>query len=159
MTLEVRIEGINELTKHLDGISVMTRGKAGQTALRNAAKVIAAQIESNARRIDDPATPESIPVNVAIRQSTRFKKATGDLKFRIGIQGGAQTPDSDEEERKNAGPGGATFYWRMLEFGTSRARARPFVRPAVRQKAQEALNTFVREYNKSLDRFLKRGIT
>ncbi|MNN92971.1 hypothetical protein D3C81_2113340 [compost metagenome] len=53
-------------------------------------------------------------------------------------------------------PGGDTWYWRMLEFGTSRMAARPFLRPVADQAGQKAVDTFARHFNQALDRALRK---
>ncbi|MNE79587.1 hypothetical protein D3C80_1760880 [compost metagenome] len=49
------------------------------------------------------------------------------------------------------------WYWRLLEFGTERIRATPFMRPALTESIAEVTNTFVSEYDKSIDRAIKRA--
>lgn len=154
MTVEIRIEGVDELVKRLESISVETRGKAGRTALRKAANVIRDQARANAARLDDPATKESIADNIFASFSTKQFRRTGDLMMRVGVRGGAKSKAQNE-----GNPGGDTFYWRFLEFGTARTAAKPFLWPAALLSANRSLETFAKEFNKSLDRFAKRGIT
>lgn len=91
--------------------------------------------------------------------------------FRVGVLGGARQYATTRENvrRGRAGqfystggdtgnPGGDTFHWRFLEFGTERAAAKPFMRPAIGQAGQQAVNTFISEYQKSLDRAIRRAM-
>jgi HK97 gp10 family phage protein len=52
-------------------------------------------------------------------------------------------------------PGGDTFYFRFLEFGTSKMAARPFIRPALSQNAQRATDVVVESLNKEIDKAIK----
>ncbi len=68
-------------------------------------------------------TDESIAKNIATRVSTRKFKSQGTIKGRVGVRGGAKNDGS-------AGTFGDTWYWRLLEFGTSKMTAKPMLRPA-----------------------------
>ncbi|HEL8103645.1 TPA: hypothetical protein U0A68_004974, partial [Escherichia coli] len=53
-------------------------------------------------------------------------------------------------------PGGDTWYWRFLEFGTEHVAARPFMRPAMNGADAEVVSTFARELEKAVDRAIRR---
>ncbi len=144
--------------------------KGGRFALRKAAQVIQRQAIENARRVDDPATAESIEKNIAVRWSGRRFKRTGDLMFRVGVLGGARQYANTKQNRRvgrvgntyatsgdKSNPGGDTWYWRFLEFGTARTRAQPFLRPAAQEAAGKAVDEFVTQYNKAIERALRRA--
>lgn len=154
MSIEVGVSvtGLPELVAKLDGLKEETQRKGGRFALRKAAQVIRDQAKVNARAIDDPNSPESIADNIVERFSPRRFKRTGDLMFRVGVMGGARPVSGDM-----ALPGGNTTHWRMVELGTSSARAQPFMRPAGEQAAQQATDVFIREYNKAIDRALRKA--
>ena len=148
--IEYKWEGLEPLLAKLKSVSDDAKYKGGRFALRKAANVIAAKVKENAQRVDDPATPDSIPVNATVRWSSRIFRSTGDLGFRVGIQGGAR-------KGNKAGPGGATYYWRFLEFGTQHMQAKPFFRTALSDNTDKAKDTFVTEYIKAIDRAIKRA--
>ena len=50
-----------------------------------------------------------------------------------------------------------TPHWRLLEFGTENMAAVPFMRPALANSISEVTNTFVTEYEKSIDRAIRRA--
>lgn len=43
------------------------------------------------------------------------------------------------------------FYWRFVEFGTSKMRARPFLRPAFDNNKDAINDTFIRVLSKGID--------
>jgi len=45
----------------------------------------------------------------------------------------------------------------LLEFGTEKMAAVPFMRPALANSISEVTNTFVTEYEKSIDRAIRRA--
>lgn len=177
--VQFKVDGLDALVVKLDGLSYDLKRKGGRFALRKAAQVVREAARANALRIDDPETSEVIAKNIVERWNGRVFKRSQDLGFRIGVLGGARATLTDKARRKTerrrerlgqrsldslgemagagkANPGGDTWYWRFLEFGTERARAQPFLRPAMEQNIQAATDTFVREYDKAIDRALKR---
>lgn len=157
------MQGIGEVLGKLKAVTETTKYKGGRTALRKAAALIQAKVKEAAIAIDDPNSPEKIYINVDVRFSPKRFKATGDLGFRVGIAGGArQYANTAENVRKRRvgkeyATGGETWYWRLIEFGTEKMAARPFMRPALEQNIDQATDLFMREYNKVLDRAIKKG--
>lgn len=150
--VEYKLTGVDELLGKLESITDDMKRKGGRAALRKAANVIANRAKANARRLDDPETGRSIADNIAVRWNGREFKRTGNLGFRIGVLHGAvlkRHPD----KAKNA----PTPHWRLLEFGTENMRAQPIMRPAAENGAEEAMNAFVEEYGKSIDRAIARA--
>lgn len=150
--VEYKLTGVDELLGKLESITDDMKRKGGRAALRKAANVIANRAKANARRLDDPETGRSIADNIAVRWNGREFKRNGNLGFRIGVLHGAvlkRHPD----KAKNA----PTPHWRLLEFGTENIRAQPIMRPAAENGAEEAMNTFVDEYGKSIDRAIARA--
>jgi len=152
MDIQIDMQGLQALTAKLQTLKQETRYKGGRTAGRKAANVIAAAAKLRAAHIDDPKTAENIIKNIAVRWNNRLFKKTGDLGFRIGVRGGAES-----KKENDTNPGKDTWYWRLVEFGTVKTRAKPFMRPALQESAQEATNTFISEYQKALDRAIKRA--
>lgn len=159
MSVEYKVTGMEELTAKLKTVRSDMQRKGGRYALRKAAQVLRDQARMNAARVDDPRTPEDIAKNVVERWDSRTFKKTGNLGFRVGVLGGAKGDAKASGEVKGKGkanPGGDTFYWRFLEFGTSHMAARPFIRSAM-NRGQEAVGKFINEYGKALDRALRRA--
>lgn len=150
--VEYALTGIDSLVGKLESISYDVKRKGGRSALRKAAQLVAGKMKEGAQRIDDPETGRSIANNVALRWNGKLFKASGDLGFRIGVLKGAVL--------KNGGDTSAdapTPHWRLIEFGTVKMRAQPFARKALADNISEATNTFITEYEKSIDRAIKRA--
>lgn len=178
--IDYSIDGFDNILGKLTSINTELRFKGGRYALRKAAQIIQQKAQENARGLDDPETAELIAQNVAVRFSPKTFKATGDLMFRVGVLGGARATLSDKARRKSqrrrerlgqtslddlgeiagAGkdnPGGDTWYWRLLEYGTEDQPATPFMRPAAQASAQAVFNEFFNQLNKSIDRAIKQS--
>lgn len=151
----VQMNGVDELVKKLEGLKYDMIRKGGRHALRKAAQVIRDQAKANAQRVDDSETGRSIANNITEKWNGRVNKATGDLAFRIGVNQGAVL--AKKGEKPDLAAGGPTPHWRLLEFGTEKMAARPFMVPAMEQAAQRAADTFLIQYDKALDRALKKA--
>ena len=157
----VNVEGLEPLMARMDNISFDLRKKGGRFAMRKAANLIRDKARENAANVNDPKTPEEIAANIVVRFAPKEFKRNGNLVFRVGVLGGARGHAAASGEVKGKGknnPGGDTFYWRFLEFGTINAPAQPFARRALSENIQAATNEFITNYNKSLDRAIKRGL-
>lgn len=151
--LSVKMNGVDELNKKLEGLKYDAQKKGGRFALRKAANVIVKRAQDNVRATDDPATGRSIARNIIAKWNGRLNKQTGDLGFRVGVQGGAKIPKDNVDE----GAGGSTPHWRLVEFGTQHSAAQPFMRPAGEQGAQEATDVFIDQFGRAIDRALSKA--
>ncbi|SHK68519.1 HK97-gp10 family putative phage morphogenesis protein [Halomonas caseinilytica] len=147
------VHGLKELGDRLDNIAQEPKRKGGRFALRKAANKVRDEAKARAQRIDDPTSAAEINENIVVRWDGKHFRRTGELKFKVGVMGGAG--GSAKSERYAGLPGGDTRHWRHVEFGTERTRAQPFMRPALAESISAATEEFVREYNKKLDRLLK----
>ncbi|MCY1543911.1 phage protein, HK97 gp10 family [compost metagenome] len=153
--VEFSITGLDSLLGKLDELSYDVKRKGGRSSLRKAAQIVVNHAKQNAAGLDDANTGRSIADNVAMRWNGRLNKTTGDLGFRVGVLHGAVLPKKGETAETTANA--PTPHWRLLEFGTEKMRAQPFLRSALADHISEVTGTFVSEYEKSIDRALKRA--
>ncbi|WP_438307248.1 HK97-gp10 family putative phage morphogenesis protein [Pseudomonas guariconensis] len=153
--VEFSITGLESLLGKLDAVSYDLRRKGGRAALRKAAQVVMQKAKEGAERIDDKETGRSIADNIALRWNGRLFKQTGDLGFRIGVLHGAVL--AKKGETVDLSTNAPTPHWRLIEFGTEKMAAAPFMRPALANSIAEVTNTFVSEYEKSIDRAILRA--
>lgn len=153
-SVEFSITGVDSLIGKLESVKYETKRKGGRAALRKAAMLVVNQAKANALNIDDAETGRSIADNVSLRWNGRLFQRTGDLGFRVGVLKGAVLKDGGD-----LSAGAPTPHWRLLELGTERMPAQPFMRPALEQNIDAATDTFVREFEKTLDRAIKRANT
>ena len=150
---EVTMTGVDALVARLEALKYETRYKGGRFALRKAAQAIRNAARQAAQSLDDPETGRSIAENITEKWNGRLYKRTGDLGFRVGVQGGAKLSKNNPDGGKSS----PTPHWRLIEFGTENMAARPFMRPAGERSAQAATDEFIRQYGKAIDRALKKG--
>lgn len=151
-TVQFQLQGIDALLAKLEAVSYDTKRKGGRAALRKAAQVIAEKAKAGARRMDDPETGRSIADNIALRWNGRLFKQSGNLGFRVGVLYGAVLKKGGSKSA-----GSPTPHWRLLEFGTEKMAAKPFMRPAMAQSISEATDTFIIEFGKAVDRAVRRA--
>lgn len=170
ITTQFDLVGADELIGRLEEIDFDMKRKGGRYALRRASNLIAKKAKAGAERLNRSETPENIALNVSVRWNSREWKRNRNLAFRVGILGGSRiyTRNKTNVRKGRAGqsyttqgdksnPGGDTWYWRFLEFGTETMQARPFLRPAIEQNKSAAIQEFITEYGKALDRAIKRA--
>lgn len=150
--LQFSITGLEPLLAKLEGVSYDMKRKGGRFALRKAAQIVENALKQNAERVDDPETGRSIPANVALRWSGRLFKRTGNLGFRVGIRHGAVLKNGGSTKANAPTP-----HWRLLEFGTEKMAAKPFARAALESNIGAATNEFISQYQKALDRAIKKA--
>lgn len=154
--VKFNIEGLEELQRKLTKLKDLKRIRnAARRATRRGANVVAQAAKRTARSIDDPKTRESISKNIVVRGGgMKRENRVGGAMMRVGVLGGARDM-SKYGEVKGAGrgnPGGDTFYWRFLEFGTSQMAAKPFMREAMAQSADQAVAAIATAANVELDK-------
>lgn len=149
----VKMNGVDELAKKLEGLKYDMAKKGGRFALRKAAQVVRDAARQNAQAVDDSATGRSIARNITEKWNGRLNKQSGDLGFRVGVSGGAKLPKDNADE----GAGGPTPHWRLLEFGTEKMAARPFFSRALPENAQKATDVFIDQFGRAIDRALKKA--
>src|SRR5690554_3914514 len=149
-SVDFSLVGLDSLLGKFESITYDVKRKGGRAALRKAAQVVAQKAKEGAQRLDDPGTGRSIADNIALRWSSRRFRRSGDLMFRVGVLKGAKLAGEGESVPKQAGA--QTPHWRLLEFGTSTMPAQPFMRKALSENIAQATDTFVTEYEKSIDR-------
>lgn len=144
--------GLESLLAKLESITYDVKRKGGRYALRKAAGVVERALKENAKTVDDPKTAADISKNVAVRFSSRTFKNTGNLRFRVGILGGAA-----RAKLQTGLAGGDTRHFRDLEFGTEKMAAKPFMRRALEGNIGAATKEFISQYERAIDRAIKRA--
>jgi HK97 gp10 family phage protein len=152
---EFDLSGFESLYAKLKLLKNDAKYKGGRSSLRKAAKVVEKKAKSNAARLDDPETAANIEANITTRFGSKYAKATGNAMFRVGVLGGAGGNRKAAYFDKLAGKD--TRHWRMLEFGREGQSAQPFMRPALQDSVSEATNTFAKEFEKTIDRAVRKA--
>lgn len=133
-----------DLERTLRELPAKLQKRAVKAAARKGATVIKKAAQQNARRLDDPDTAAKVWKEVTVRAGKN--RRNGDVTMQVGVKGGAKRYVNNNENRRKGRVGGsyegpgAVYYWRFLEFGTAKMRAQPFMRPAMSEHWQKAMD-------------------
>lgn len=161
MAEQVRIDGLAQLEKNLRDLAPAIQGKKGfpKNVLRNAARAMAKLVEDDARarapesehgsktRSGDVIPPGRLKRAITKKLlSTRFRDqatARGDSLeyYFVGVRAGKSRDD----------PKGA-YYGPIVEVGSDKMPAQPFLRPALIANKQKAPAEFKRKLGGDLER-------
>lgn len=146
------LRGFDEVTKRMRALPVALRQKAGRSALGSAARVVTNAAKDNAMRVDDEDTGRTIAANIVQRFRSRYFKATGDLMISIGVatEKGRIPPGNPD-----TGPKGNTPHWHLIELGTEKVSAQPFLRPALTDNMDKVQEVFAQKLEAQLDKLTK----
>lgn len=114
--------------------------KVGKKAMRGAARKAMTKVRNDVKAAapEDLNDDDNVKIKTSVAMLAKWKGS--DLYVKVGIRGGAKkNPDTP-------------YYFRMVEFGTAKMAARPFMRPALESNAQQIMDTVVQELNRALDK-------
>ena len=138
-TAEFKIDGAEQVLKRMREFAPALQRRGARRATRRAMTIVRDAARANARALDDPKSPEKIWKQIAIAESSKQSKKVGGVVMRVGVRGGARKGMSD------------VWYWRLVELGTEKTRARPFMRPALENNANTVADRLVSELNLAID--------
>jgi len=156
MKVEVKLTGVDgvlDTLRQLPPEVVSKRGGPVKTALRKGANVIAKQARANLDVVTSNAT------------STGKRESTGFLKKQViasrgkvfGIKGERYLVRVRKRAYQRAGKKvTAQKTGALLEYGSSKQPAEPWLRPAFQARAREAISTIESELVAAIDRVVKR---
>lgn len=158
MTIEIEgkfsLTGYNAVIEKMRALPVAMRGKPGRSALGKAAAIVKKAAQANASRVDDPETGRRIAQNVTQRFRSKYFKRTGDLMISVGVATPkGRIPKGNPDE----GAKGPTPHWHLVELGTERMKAQPFLGPALADNINPILDTFAVQLGKQIDKLAKEG--
>lgn len=150
MQITTTIAGADEIVRKLRAVPLRVGRNAMRRALRKGANVIRDAARSNAKALDDNLTREAIWKNIVTQgMGARRQRQVGGVGMRVGVLGGAKAGRGGE-----GNPGGDTWYWRLVHFGTSEVPARPFLTQAMANGAEKFVSTTVDSMKVEMDKEL-----
>ncbi|WP_271407638.1 HK97-gp10 family putative phage morphogenesis protein [Pseudomonas sp. Q1-7] len=152
---EVDLKGLDKIVKKLRELGPKVERSALRRASRKAMNIVRDAARAKVKTADDPATAENIAKNIVVQESSRRSKTVGGVVMRVGVLGGARDTNLGGlvgVKNLKDNPGGDTWYWRFLEFGTEQQAAQPFMRPALEENTDNVTDTMAVELNKALDK-------
>lgn len=127
-----KLTGADKLSATFKTLSQELQRQVVVPAAKDAMDIALKDAIYRASVIDRPSTFPDISKNLFLFDDKKYFEETGSTKISVGVK-----------RRKKGVGGGNTFYWWQLEFGNSRMRARPFLRPALQANAQSIFQEFI----------------
>lgn len=163
MANDFKITGLENALSNMRNLAPKLQKKGLGAALRVAAQVVRKAAVENAKKFDRPETPNKVWKEIVTRTNGRAGRRLGGLVVQVGVKGGARKYENNKKNRRlgrvGAGYEGAgnLYYWRFLEFGTSKMKAQPFMRPALEMNVQKATDAFVNALGPAIDKAIEKG--
>lgn len=132
------------------------------SALNVGAKIVQSAAQTRARAFDNPKTPMMVWKEIVIRTNASLGKQNQGVALSVGVLGGAAVQGLKSNNKKRLRTKGKTFvapvnvyYWRFLEFGTSKMKAQPFMRPALQNNIDPASDAITSSLSTAIDTIIK----
>ncbi len=145
-SVTVRVDGLKELQKAMQSLGRKTSNRIAVKAMRKGGAIVRDKARSLA-----PVLKERVPhrragtLRKSIQSRTKVGK-NGRTDAYIWVKGLStkQVLKFKEKSGKSSAYNPRDpFYWRYLEFGTSKMPARPFMRPAFQQSKEQAAQAII----------------
>lgn len=156
--IQAEITGLEPVLARLKELGPGLQRRALRTGVRKGANIVRKSAQDAA-----PKRSGAMAKNIRVQFASRTARREGGVAFRIGVRGGAQQPGSETRYARSkkgraggAAAGGSTWYWRLVEFGTSKMAAQPFMRPALQKNISKIIDTVARDVDDGIDHELKR---
>jgi len=104
--------------------------------------------------IDDALQAGAKPILNDAKNTRAFKDVSGDLRKSLSVSKAKKTKAGNKYVLVGT-LDSKVFYGRMVEFGTSRANARPFLRPAFERNKAEATEIIIKHLKEAIERGLQ----
>lgn len=154
MPNDFKIEGLDGVLRKLRELPPKLQRKGLVSAMRKGANIVRDDARTRAKAFDDPSTPGPIWKEIVTKVNSRRGRQEGGVVMQVGVRGGARSETSNRSSNASNDSGSSRWYWRLLEFGTSKMAAQPFMRPALESKAEAATDAIVTELSRQLDEVL-----
>lgn len=161
----LNFRGLTELVETLESLPKEFGSKNGgptRKALAKAALLV--KLETQKRvKVQSYRTGRLHDAIKAVRDRNPAKSGATE-RYVVGVFGGNRLKryltNVRNKRLRRAGKGyivDNAYYWRFIEFGTSRRPAEPFLRPSIQQKANEAIQIFLVEFDSALTKAVNKA--
>lgn len=143
---DVKLERVDALRPKMQKLDAALNQKLVRQALSAGARKIRDRARAIVSASDDPTTGRKIAKNTVVRHRSKLSKQTGDVIVSVGV-----AYPKGRIPKGNPDDGVQTPHWHLLEMGTEKMRAQPFLVPAAMQEAPTLPQAIVDDLSKRLD--------
>ena len=158
------ITGLDEVQAKLRQLGNQRKAKNAATrSSRKAMNIVKKAAVLNAKALDDKDSPERIWKNIITKAGKT--KGVDNVMMKVGVKGGARNYGNNASNRRanrigrryqtqgdKKNPGGDTWYFRLVEYGSATNNAKPFLRPALNNNMDAVQAEFKRSFSEELDK-------
>lgn len=151
----MQLEGFKELAAALRELPERVARNGLRAAVNAGAGVI--KKEAIAKAPEDTGALKANFYQKQIREQSGPMQQT----FYVGVRKGVAKYASNKANKRSGKAGkaykddGTTFYWRFMEFGTSKMAPRPFLRPAFELKKEDAVNAIGAKLDERIQKYAR----
>ncbi len=159
MAETVKVEGLDEIVRRLRALPSEVSGKNGGPLRK--ALVKGAQLVKDDARAHVPVGSGALRDNIIIWRDRNPGQIGANEHYRVMVRKIKLTRKVKALLRRVRKVASIrlredAYYWRFLEFGTSKMRARPFLRPAFDNNKGAINSTFIETLSKGIDDAVKK---
>ncbi|MEG0968336.1 MAG: HK97 gp10 family phage protein [Comamonas sp.] len=144
---DVKVDGVAELREKMKGLPYKVQKQVVQPAVRYGANIIAEQARAIVRHMDDPTTGRQIARNIVVKYRSKRSAQIKGVVYSIGVEyPRGRMPKGNPDDGVN------TSHWHLLELGTEKMRAQPFLVPAAVMRAQDVSQEIAARAAKRLEK-------
>ncbi|WP_159990817.1 HK97-gp10 family putative phage morphogenesis protein [Pelistega ratti] len=148
--MKVRVEGLRELSDRLEKLDKKVAGQVVRKAAIEGSKLIRNEAKNRV-----PVYLGILKQNIVVK---RFRdRGKGNVRYGIGLVSSRAVYKNNKVNRKKGRVGktyyqGKTVYGHMVEFGTRKMKARPFLRPAFESQKEKAVDVVKNTLKQEIDK-------
>lgn len=148
--MKVRVEGLRELSDRLEKLDKKVAGQVVRKAAITGARLIRDEAKNRV-----PVDTGVLKQNIVIK---RFRtRGKGNVRYGIGLVSSKAVYSNTKTNRKKGRVGKSyyqdkAFYGHMVEFGTRKMKARPFLRPAFESQKEKAVDVVKNTLKQEIDK-------
>ncbi|OOH89535.1 hypothetical protein BMT54_06485 [Pasteurellaceae bacterium 15-036681] len=145
-SVSVKVSGLKELGKAMQDLGRKASNRIAVKAMRKGGAIVRDKARANA-----PVLQEQVPhrkagtLKKAITSRTKIKRGgkTETIIWVKGLTGKQISKFKGKTGKSGKDNPNDPYYWRFVEFGTSKMPAKPFLRPAFEQSKQQASDAII----------------
>lgn len=143
---DVKLERVDQLRPKMQKLDQALNQKLVRQALSAGGRKIRDRARSIVSASDDPTTGRKIAKNIVVRYRSKRSKNTGEVVVSVGVaRPKGRIPEGNPDDGVN------TPHALLLELGTEKMKAQPFLVPAAMQEASTLPQIIVDDLSRRLD--------
>lgn len=162
MADQLELHGLDGLLRSLRQLPKELQGKPLQTGMRKAGNLIRDEAKRRVPRASGFMSKQIVVRRAAAKDRRKARVGAGGEYFTVGVRTGKKVKYANTKRNRRQGRAGKLYeqsgwahYWRFIEFGTKKMRAKPFLTPAAEARGPQAAQVMIDETRNAIDKIMK----